>query len=298
MAATGRAARAIAAKDLLRRLRDRSAILVAIVLPFALAGIFSLTLGGADTRAFTATFAVVDLDGGALPAHFREALGGLDFATVRTVRTVDEAEQDAKDGTVDAAFVFPRGFTASVQRGAGGQLRVLTSPSSTIGGLVATSFARSFASQLDAISVAIAVSAPQGATLAELASLQRAAQATPPAAEVVDDSTSSKTYSATTFFAIGMAVFFLFFTVEFGVRGLLEERQDGTLARLLVAPVPPASILLGKALASFAVGLLATTLLVLASTVLLSADWGAPLGVALLVLSGVLCAVAVTALVT
>ena len=34
-----------------------------------------------------------------------------------------------------------------------------------------------------------------------------------------------------------MAVFFLFFAVEFGVRGLLEEREEGTLSRLLVAPV-------------------------------------------------------------
>ncbi len=298
MASTGRAARAIASKDLLRRLRDRTAILVAIVLPFALAGIFALTLGGADTKAFSATFGIVDLDGGALPAHFREALGGLDFATVRTVGTVDEAEQQARDGAIDAAFVFPQGFTASVQRGAGVQLRVLTAPFSSIGGLVATSFARSFASQLDAISVAIAVAAPPGATPAQLAALQGKAQATPPAAEVVDDRTSSKTYSATTFFAIGMAVFFLFFTVEFGVRGLLEERQDGTLARLLVAPVPPPAILLGKAFASFAVGLVATTLLVVASTLLLNAGWGAPFGVALLVLSGVLCAVGVTALVT
>src|SRR5512144_215199 len=199
MASTGRAARAIASKDLLRRLRDRTAILVAIVLPFALAGIFALTLGGADTKAFAATFGIVDLDGGALPAHFREALGGLDFATVRTVGTVDEAEQQARDGAIDAAFVFPPGFTASVQRGAGAQLRVLTAPFSSIGGLVATSFARSFASQLDAISVAIAVAAPPGATAAQLAALQGKAQATPPAAEVVDDRTSSRIYSATTF---------------------------------------------------------------------------------------------------
>ena len=34
-----------------------------------------------------------------------------------------------------------------------------------------------------------------------------------------------------------MAVFFLFFTVQFGVTSLLEERNDGTLARLLAAPI-------------------------------------------------------------
>jgi ABC-2 type transport system permease protein len=101
-----------------------------------------------------------------------------------------------------------------------------------------------------------------------------------------------------TFFAIGMAVFFLFFTVELGVRGLLEEREGGTLARLLVAPVRPSSILLGKGLASLAMGLVSTTLLVIASNRLLDADWGNPVGVALLIVSGVLAAVGVTALVS
>jgi len=94
-----------------------------------------------------------------------------------------------------------------------------------------------------------------------------------------------------------MAVFFLFFTVEFGVRGLLEEREEGTLSRLLVAPISPSSVIGGKALASFAVGLVSTTLLVFATTWLLDARWGDPLGVALLVLGGVLAAVGVTALV-
>jgi ABC-2 type transport system permease protein len=103
--------------------------------------------------------------------------------------------------------------------------------------------------------------------------------------------------SQSTFFAIGMAVFVLFFAVEFGVRGLLEEREEGTLSRLLVAPVSPSSVIGGKALASFVLGLVSTTLLVVATTWLIGAEWGDPLGVALLVLGGVLAAVGVTAMV-
>ena len=93
-----------------------------------------------------------------------------------------------------------------------------------------------------------------------------------------------------------MAVFFLFFTVEFGVRSLLDECEQGTLARLLVAPIRPATVLIGKAVASFPRG-----------TVHRSArhrhhvaarfDLGAPVGVALLVLAGVVTAVGVTAFV-
>jgi ABC-2 type transport system permease protein len=94
-----------------------------------------------------------------------------------------------------------------------------------------------------------------------------------------------------------MAVFFVFFTVEFGVRSLLDEREQGTLARLLVAPLRPAWILGGKVVAGFAVGLVSMVALILASTVFLDADWGPPLGVTLLVLFGVAAAVGLTALV-
>ena len=47
----------IATKDLRRRLRDRTAILVALVLPLGLAYIFSLTLGDVETQGFEATYA-------------------------------------------------------------------------------------------------------------------------------------------------------------------------------------------------------------------------------------------------
>jgi ABC-2 type transport system permease protein len=61
--------------------------------------------------------------------------------------------------------------------------------------------------------------------------------------------------------------------------------------------VSPSSVIGGKALASFVLGLVSTTLLVVATTWLIGAEWGDPLGVALLVLGGVLAAVGVTAMV-
>ena len=63
---------------------------------------------------------------------------------------------------------------------------------------------------------------------------------------VNDVSAQTKELDQKSFFAAGMAVFFLFFTVQFGVTSLLEERNDGTLARLLAAPISRASILGGK----------------------------------------------------
>ncbi|MGZ8631397.1 MAG: ABC transporter permease [Actinomycetota bacterium] len=286
----------IATKDLRRRLRDRTALLVALVLPFGLAYIFSLTLGDVENQAFEATYAVVN-EGttGDLPEEFIRLLESLDFVTLRGAASEVEATTLASDGQIDAAVVFPGAFTEQVQAGRGGTIEVITSPDSSIGALVAESLAGSFASNLDAIGLSVATVSEPGAPVDP--ELVARVQAVPPGAEIRTADAEDQAASQATFFAIGMAVFFLFFAVEFGVRGLLEEREDGTLSRLLVAPISPSSVIGGKALASFALGLVSTGLLVVATTWLLDARWGEPLGVALLVLGGVLAAVGVTALV-
>ncbi len=97
--------------------------------------------------------------------------------------------------------------------------------------------------------------------------------------------------------AAGMATFFLFFTVQFGLLSLLQERRQGTLARLLAAPIRPAQILVAKLLVSFVLGVVSMVVLLAVSTFLLGARFGSPIGVALLVLAGVAAATATVALV-
>ena len=112
-----------------------------------------------------------------------------------------------------------------------------------------------------------------------------------------DITAATKQLDATTYLAAGMAVFFLFFTVQFGVSSLLEERNDGTLVRLLAAPIPRSSILAGKMLTSFVLGCISMSVLAIASTLLFGADWGNPTGVAVLIVCGVLAAMGIMALV-
>lgn len=288
----------IATKDLRRRLRDRTAILVALVLPFGLAWIFSLTLGGVETQGLDVTYGVVNQDaGGDLPTNFTGLLKSLDFVTLKEVDSLPRAEQQAEAGDLDAVAVFPDGFSDAVRAGDGATIQVIGSPDSSIGSLVMVSLARSFAAQLDAVGLSVATVTHGSGAAAPDPDIATRAQAVPAAARIRTVHAADQVASQSTFFAIGMAVFFLFFAVEFGVRGLLEEREDGTLSRLLVAPIRPASVIGGKALASLVVGLVSTVLLVLATTWLLQAEWGDPVGVALLILGGVLAAVGVTALV-
>lgn len=291
----------IAAKDLRQRVRDRSAILLAIVVPLALAAIFSLLFGPASTpRPFE--YAVVDQDGGPIVAAFTDEV--LDFLESEEIVSVEalseeEARQAVSDGDLDAAFVFPAGFSEAVQSDRPAEVEVVGSADSPTGTDVARSIARSFVADLDAARVAVAAVAHQqsGASEEELSAIAEQVATAPPPIALRDVSASAKVLDTKTYFAAGMAVFFLLFTVQFGVSSLLEERSDGTLARLLAAPVRRTSILVGKLLTSIVLGVVSLTVLVVGTTLLLGATWGDPLGVALLILAGVLAGTGITSLV-
>jgi len=69
------------------------------------------------------------------------------------------------------------------------------------------------------------------------------------------------------------------------------------MARLLAAPIRRTSVITAKALLSSWLGIISLSVLILATRFLLDAIWGPPLGVILLVLAGVLSAVAIMGLV-
>jgi len=299
-----RAALVIAAKDLRQRLRDRTAIIVAVIAPFGLAAIFSLLLGGNDA-AITFRYAVADADGSELSAGVRSgALASLEEAGIATVAEADSpdaARQAVDDDEVDAALIVPEGFGAAVTSGAGAELEIVGATDAGLATQVLDAVANGYLAEIDAIrlSVATAVDAlgPPDAPelLADLAA--RAAETSSPLAIEAIEVQLAK-MSSTTFYAASMAIFFLFFTAQFGVLSLLTERRIGTLPRLVAAPIGPWAIVLGKAFGSFALGIVAMTVLVAASSFLLGAEWGDPVGVALLVLGAVTAAMGITALIT
>jgi ABC-2 type transport system permease protein len=292
----------ISGKDLRERVRDRTALLVALVIPFALAAVLGLTLGG-TTGGVTFDLALVQLDRGPAASHFvREVLRPVEregLVRLRRASSVAEGRRLADRGSVSATLVIPHGFSAAVAAGRPARLDVVGDPGAPIGTLVARSLAQSYARDLDAVRVAVAtVLQERGARPGPgPAALARRLAALPRPVAVRDVSATRKELEPKTFYAAGMAVFFLFFVVQFGVSTLLDERRDGTLARLLVAPVRRGSILGGKALTSVVLGCASMTALAVATTLVLGAKWGDPLGVAILILAGVLAATAVTALV-
>jgi ABC-2 type transport system permease protein len=299
-----RAALTICAKDLKTRLRDRSALLVGIIVPLALAFIFNSIFSGIGGNSKVIVLGVANADRGAAAQQFvggvLGAVGRSGMIAVRHEATVAQARAQAAKGTVDAAIVIPAGFSARVRSGRPASMQVIGNVDAPISTEVARSVAQAYAADMNRVRLSVATAlaragrpgAPSARQIGVLA--QRASAAAVPVA-VSDVSAKSKQLDQKSFFAAGMAVFFLFFTVQFGVMSLLEERNDGTLARLLAAPISRATILGGKLLGVFLLGLVSMAVLVVATSLLFGASWGNPLGVAVLVVAAVLAAMGIMA---
>ena len=297
-----RAAWLICAKDLRARLRDRSAVLIGVVVPLGLAFIFNSIFSGVSGASDVTSLGVVNADHGAVSQQFTSqvlpAVGRSGLIALHPEATVAQARALAAKGTLAAVIVIPAGFSARVQAGRPASMQVIGNVDAPISTEVARSIAESFAADL----TGSGCRSPPWPPGPRRCRPRRPGARRPgrrgrragggPRRVRADEGTRPEAY-----YAAGMAVFFLFFTVQFGVTSLLEERNDGTLARLLAAPISRASILGGKLLTSFLLGVISMTVLAVATTLLFGASWGNPLGVAVLVVAAILAATGIMALV-
>jgi ABC-2 type transport system permease protein len=287
----------IAVRDLRERLRDRSALLVAFVAPLALAAILSSALGG--SASFSSTFAVVDEDGGVLAEALREeVLGGLGAGIdVTDLGDVAAAVAAIEAGTVRAAVVVPGGFSADVLAGRPAELEVLRDAGATVSGDVLEGVVGGFADQLAVQQRAVAIAAARGVPPEDLPGIAVAAGRAPPVVALERADLEAARIEAASYWGPAMAVFFLFFVVSLGPRSLLVERRQGTLPRVLAAPLSPSALLAGKAASVLLLAAASIGVMWLTTAVVFGASWGNPLGV--IAVSGMMVAAAtgVTALI-
>jgi ABC-2 type transport system permease protein len=297
-----RAAWTIAKKDLALRVRDRSVAVIGLIAPLALAFVFDAVLGdvvAGDTEALDLSFAVVDLDDGPLGGALTGTVEAVSEQGLATFTELDsEAAATAVDaGDVDAVFVVPAGMSADYSGGGDVAVEVVGDVDSPTAVGIAAAIAERFATGARTGSLAAAAAAGAGVIGAEqmAAAAMEAAGQPPPITLGSLDAVTRQLDPATSLVA-GLTVFFMFFVAGTAVTSMLEERQEGTMARLLAAPIGTGAIIAGKAITSILIGLFSLTVLILVSGPLLGAEWGHPVGVALLVVAVVLAVVAVMSL--
>lgn len=283
-----RAAWRITQKDLLLRLRDRSALMVGFVIPLVLAFIFNAVFGGATGNGTLTTLGFADEDGGEVAAGLAEALSDLDDeGRIRVEEFADAAalRTRVEEGQPGAGIIVPAGFTAAVLAGEETAVRVIGNAESPTTASIARGVADGFAASVGDARRTVEVALATSGGPPDPGELERMAEASTSAGALVTVGpveAADRLLDPSTFFAAGMAVFFLFFLVQFGVTGLIDEERDATLIRLQAAPIPRWSIVVGKSWTSLLLGVLALSVLALATSLLMGADWGDPVALGVL----------------
>jgi len=296
-----RIALVIAGRILRQRLRDRSAIIFAVLTPLGLALAFSVLIPN-EFSSFHTRFVVVDNDRDHVAAILvDDVLGSLVEAGVADVDVRPPAAAAFPAGAADrasAAIIIPTGLTAAVEAGQPAEVRI-------VGGEfplsleIARSAVGRFAQAVGGVQLMIATAVAGGATpdAATIAAAQAAAAEAGPIA-VATAALDGRQADLATFYGAAMAIMFVFFATQYGALALLADREVGTMSRYLAAPIPAWSILAGASIAGFVLGLVAMGVLVIATTVLQGADWGPPALLVPLILAAVVAAMGISTLVS
>jgi ABC-2 type transport system permease protein len=274
------AALRIMLKDLRRRARAPLAPLVMLAFPFVFAGLIALAFGGGgESAAPRFRVALVDEDGGLVG----RLVGGA-FTNQQTAKFLEAVPVDLphamrliEHNRAGGAIVIPAGFSDSLLAGRSASLRVIRNPASAIGGQATEETAAFLALLLEGATDVLAEPlariramargdwAPD-ASVAEIAvEVSRSLQPVrrfvfPPAIYLRKPAEPAAVPAGSNFLPIfrnvlpGMATFALFFLATGLMADLFRERERGTLGRQLTSPVRAASVVVGKILATMAIG--------------------------------------------
>jgi ABC-2 type transport system permease protein len=291
-----RSALIVALKDLRLRVRDRSAIVLAFVAPVLLAVIISSAFGSAGPSVrLEANIAVLNLDQGELGRAFTDGvLRAPEIRRLVHVHPVRDERMVRARARETSGLIVPSGFTQAVRSGGEARIVVLKEEGS-FSGEIAKALADGFVAQVAAsrLSVATAANGDFG-RIADLAA-RVAAERIP--VRLAGDPPGGGRVGIANFMGPGMAIFFLFFTVQYGSRSILAERQAGTLQRLVAAPMRPGTVLVGKVLAVSVMALASFSVMFVAMGLLFGVRWGDPLALGALSVATVFAVLGLTALV-
>lgn len=281
------------ASDLRQRVRDKSVIIFALIVPLALMFVFDLTFGGVGDIELDAVDVAVTAPDDELAAALLDGTFGVDAVEVTRVdaANADEVRDLVDSGEVALGIIVPDGFGEALTTGEGPVVQVVEGEASNLSGSVVIAVLDAVLDRLTSATVAATAGAVAGLPHEELEAIAQAAATAGPELAVTEGQASTEQLSFSGSLVAGQAGLFLLFTVGFGVLGLLAEREQGTLARLQSMPMRPGYIVAAKTLVAYILGVVATAVLLVVGGMFFEVDFGAPLPIAVLVLSVVAAAV-------
>ena len=295
-------------KDLRVIFRDRAALILMLLAPFAMTiamGLVTGTLSSSGGGLSQVPLVVVNLDQGILGNTLVEVLKSPELSKLLAVEENTDvgAARALLDADKTAAIVIiPTGFSASVfpQNGqtssTNAQIEVYKNPSRTISTGVVQAIVENFVNEVETRRIGGEVAVTQLIASGLITQQQAAAVYEQVANQPsnlqnltlnTQQATVQEEPSFLMYIAPGFALLFLMYTVSLGGKTLLTERQEGTLTRLMTTPTQPSQVLVGKMVGTFMMGLAQITILIVASALLLGLRWGDPVAIALLLITTV-----------
>jgi len=266
----------IARNELLLLRKDRMAAIWMIVLPLAMTTIMGLIFGGlgGGSEAVVIDLPVVDHDGGEMATVVLDILSQTENLQVETEYDEETARQLVVDGKRAGAMIIPPDFSAAITSGQPTALELIVAPGGQTAPLL-EGMVRGVASAFSNVqtTVEVAFSEVQRATGSyDLDYEGIAGRVVATALERLEDppvrarittvgGTEDEEFDIFDQVVPGYAVMFAMFTVLSAAGGILEEKERGTFKRLLIAPIPQWSLLGGKLLAQFLMGVGQITLM-------------------------------------
>jgi ABC-2 type transport system permease protein len=302
-------------KDLKVAFRDRAALILMLLAPFLLTlGLGAVTgrfSGGSSTGISNIPVVLVNEDGGLLGndlvALFQsKELDGLVDPTLSDDPAAARKLVDENHSV--AVIVIPAGFTDSIippqgqtSQAAVVAIEVYANPTAPTSAGVIKTIVDGFLSQVEVGRVGgevtvtqlvasdrIRIQDAQAAGLAAgMGQAGAAAQSQSITLNNVASGGAEVPFDVLALLAPGMALMFLMYTVSYGGRTLLTERNQGTLPRLLVSPTRTSQILGGKMIGIYLTGVAQMFILILGTTLMFQLQWGDTQAVLVLVLAAV-----------
>lgn len=321
-----RRAIAIAWLNLVELFRDRGELVGVIILPLLLTWVFGTAFGSQGAER-PLEIPIADQDGSAYSRQIATIIADAP-AFETTTMTAEEARELVRAGDAPVAVIIPEGFGAAIEESGTASIEAINDPSSDRG-QAALEVVNGAALRVSANAVAAraamnSLNTPSPKAFAS-GGMSRNGGWTPPypGAVLGVELDFAETYGiadafwepvppvdidasyvqataareaeleapANTQYSVGFTVFFVFMVALGSAGGVLEERELGTLRRLLATPARRAEILGGKVLGVAFVAAFEAAMLVGFGALVFGVKWGQdPLAVAVLLLALVIAA--------
>lgn len=296
----------IALKDLMITLKNKRTVIMFIIMPLTLITVLGMALSSvfSDNKTSIKSFdiAIADEDGGSYGKQFKAFLASDNIKKIINVKDLsyNEALAKVKKGDIPVLIKIPKGYSDAITKGGSMNLEIYKDPGEDLDGKIVESLVESYTKASSSVSGAVKAAYPvfeaQGLNSSVLipklmASLEASNSS------LKESSISSNSLSAIQYYSAAMLVMYILFVAMTGTSSIIEEREQKTLLRLMGSSAKRSTIISGKILGFFFIGVFEVLVIILFTKFLFKVDWGSSLPAVALISASMLlasCGIAIT----